>query len=130
MTTGDAGRRVLLVDDDDTIREVAQLTLEAVGGFEVLTASGGAEALVTAAREQPDAILLDMMMPGMDGPATVAGLRADRATSAIPIVLLTAKVHGSERGSWSDLDVAGLIAKPFDPMQLPTQVAELLGWQL
>lgn len=130
MTTTRTAKRVLLVDDDDTIREVAQLTLEAVGGFDVVTASGGAEALVTAAREQPDAILLDMMMPGMDGPATVAGLRAEPATREIPVVLLTAKVHGSERGSWTDLGVAGLIAKPFDPMQLPTQVAQLLGWPL
>jgi CheY-like chemotaxis protein len=122
-------KTILLVDDDDTIREVAQLTLEAVGGYHVLTASGGAEALVTADREQPDAILLDMMMPGMDGAATVAGLRANDSTRSIPIVLLTAKVHGAERSQWSELGVVGLIAKPFDPMQLSDDVAVLLGWQ-
>jgi len=123
-----SAKRILLVDDDDTIREVAQLALEAVGGYQVSTASGGAEGLVKAAQELPDAILLDVMMPGMDGPTTVAGLRADEATRDIPVVLLTAKVHGAERAQWTELGVVGLIAKPFDPMQLPDQVATLLCW--
>lgn len=121
-------KRILLVDDDPVILEVAQLTLEAVGGFQVSTAGGGAEALVAAARDLPDAILLDMMMPGMDGPTTVAGLRDNAATRDIPVILLTAKTKGPIRHSWTDLGVAGLIAKPFDPMRLPNQVAELLGW--
>ena len=121
-------KRILLVDDDPVILEVAQLTLEAVGGFQVSTAGGGPEALVAAARDLPDAILLDMMMPGMDGPTTVAGLRVNPATREIPVILLTAKTNGPIRHSWTDLGVAGLIFKPFDPMRLPNQVAELLGW--
>ena len=121
-------RRILLVDDDDTIREVAQLTLETVGGFEVVTAAGGAEGVAKAAAEHPDAILLDMMMPGLDGPSTAAQLRANEVTRDIPVVLLTAKLPGVERSSWSSLGVVGIIAKPFDPMQLPDQVAAALGW--
>jgi CheY-like chemotaxis protein len=124
MTT----RRILLVDDDDMIREVAQLTLEAVGGYEVLTATGGAEGVAKASAERPDAILLDMMMPGMDGPTTAAQLRACDATCDIPIVLLTAKIGAPDRSAWSSLGVVGIIAKPFDPMQLPDQVAAALGW--
>jgi CheY-like chemotaxis protein len=121
-------KRILLIDDDDTIREVAQLSLEAVGGYDVSSASGGAEGLVKAAQEHPDAILLDMMMPDMDGPTTVAKLRADPATCDIPVILLTAKVHGAERGQWTELGVVGLIAKPFDPMHLSAKVADMLGW--
>ena len=121
-------KRILLVDDDETILEVAQLTLEAVGGYQVSTAGGGAEALVIAARDLPDVILMDLMMPGLDGPTTAARLRADAATRDIPVILLTAKTHGPVRESWVELGVVGLIAKPFDPMQLPTRVAGLLGW--
>jgi CheY-like chemotaxis protein len=69
-----------------------------------------------------------MMMPGMDGPTTATRLQASAATRDIPVILLTAKTHGPSRESWNELGVIGLIAKPFDPMQLPTQVAGLLGW--
>jgi len=121
-------RRILLVDDDDTIREVAQLTLEAVGGYQVVTATGGAEGVAKATAEQPDAILLDMMMPGMDGPTTAAHLQASESTRAIPVVLLTAKTAVIDRSDWDRLGVVGVIGKPFDPMQLPDQVASALGW--
>jgi CheY-like chemotaxis protein len=84
-------RRVLLVDDEDDIREVAQVSLEMTAGWEVLTAGSGNEGLATAAAEQPDAILLDMMMPDMDGPTTFQSLRANQSTQHIPVVLLTAK---------------------------------------
>jgi CheY-like chemotaxis protein len=129
--TGDVAmnsRRILLVDDDDTIREVAQLTLEAVGGYQVSTASGGAEGVAKAVAERPDAILLDMMMPGMDGPSAAAQLRACDATREIPVVFLTAKMAVLDRSAWSGLGVVGIIPKPFDPMQLPDQVAAALGW--
>jgi CheY-like chemotaxis protein len=82
-------RRVLLVDDEDDIREVAQVSLEMTAGWEVLTAGSGNEGLATAAAEQPDAILLDMMMPDMDGPTTFQSLRANQSTQHIPVVLLT-----------------------------------------
>ncbi|WP_239307990.1 MULTISPECIES: response regulator [unclassified Frankia] len=119
---------ILVVDDDEAIREVAQMSLEMVGGWEVSTASGGQEALVMAAARCPDAILLDVMMPGMDGPTALARLRAQELTRMIPVVFLTAKVQSSERQRWAAQDVAGVLTKPFDPMNLADQVAACLAW--
>ena len=120
--------RILIVDDDDAIREVAQTSLELVGGWQVDCASSGVDALTIATQNPPDAILLDVMMPAMDGPTTFGHLQADPRTRSIPVVLLTAKVLGSERRQWDNLGVAGVLAKPFDPMTLPDEVAKLLGW--
>jgi CheY-like chemotaxis protein len=122
-------RHVLLVDDDDMIREVAQLSLEAVGGWQTTTAASGREALTHVAAQRPDAILLDVMMPGMDGPSTVAALQADPDTQDIAVILLTAKVQAAERAGFAALPgVVGVITKPFDPMTLPEHVASILGW--
>jgi len=121
-------RRILVVDDDDDIREVAQLCLEAVAGHEVLTAACGREGLVSARDEQPDAILLDVMMPDLDGPATFERLQADPATRNIPVILLTAKLQASDRARFAQLGVRATVAKPFDPMTLGDEVADILGW--
>lgn len=121
-------RRVLVVDDDDGIREVTQMSLELVAGWKVEVASSGEEALQICFADPPDAILLDVMMPTMDGPTTCAHLRADMRTRDIPVVLLTAKVQPSERRRWEQLGVAGVLSKPFDPLGLSEQVALLLGW--
>jgi CheY-like chemotaxis protein len=121
-------RRILVVDDEDDIREVAQLSLEMVGGWEVLPAGSGAEALRRAEAERPDAILLDVMMPGMDGPSTFLALQANPATRGIPVILLTAKVQSADRRRFEDLGVAGVLSKPFDPMELAGQVSAALGW--
>jgi len=121
-------RRVLVVDDDDAIREIAQASLEMVAGWEVTVASSGPDALDLAVADPPDAILLDVMMPSMDGPTTFAGLQADARTRHIQVVLLTAKVQPAERRRWEQLGVAGVLAKPFDPLTLPRQIADLLGW--
>jgi CheY-like chemotaxis protein len=121
-------RRVLIVDDDDAIREVAQASLEFVAGWDVRVASNGPEALTLASADPPDAIILDVMMPGMDGPTTFARLQDDSRTRHVPVVLLTAKVQPAERRRWEGLGVAGVLAKPFDPLGLSGQVAELLGW--
>ena len=120
--------RVLVVDDDDMLREVAKVSLEMVGGWQVLTAGSGPEACDVALRERPDALLLDVMMPGMDGPSTVVALRRDPATRDIPVIFLTAKVGGEGHQQWEHLRVSGVIPKPFDPMSLPAEVARLLGW--
>ena len=121
-------RRVLVVDDDDMLREVAKVSLEMVGGWTVSTAGSGQEALQVALADQPDALLLDVMMPGMDGPSTVVALRQEPATREIPIIFLTAKVGGEGHAGWDHLDVVGVIPKPFDPMTLPAEVSRLLGW--
>jgi CheY-like chemotaxis protein len=121
-------RRVLVVDDDELLREVAQAALELVGGWEVRTAPSGPEAQQQALREHPDVILLDVMMPGVDGPSTVQALRADPATRDIPIIFLTAKVPSEDLGEWRELGLAGVIPKPFDPLTLATDMAALLGW--
>ena len=121
---------VLVVDDDDSVREVTVMSLEIVGGWQVLHADGGRAALELARAHRPDAVLLDVMMPEMDGPTTLRHLRADPATRDIPVVLLTAKVMAGDREEWDGLAVQGVIAKPFDPMRLHVEVARLLGWEL
>lgn len=121
-------KRILVIDDEDDIREVAQLCLEMVGGWEVLTADSGSEGFVLAEAEQPDAILLDVMMPDMDGLATFQKLQASIATQHIPVILLTAKVQSADRHRFAELGVTDMIAKPFNPLNLASQVADALGW--
>ena len=115
-------RRIMVVDDEDDIREVAQLSLELVGGWEVIGARSGREALRLVGDVQPDVILMDVMMPDLDGPATVRLLQADPHARAIPVILLTAKVQSGDRRQFETLGVQGVIAKPFDPLTLPQQV--------
>lgn len=119
--------RILVIDDEDDIRLVAQLSLEMMGGWEVLTAGSGPEGIETAAREQPDAILLDVMMPDVDGPMTFRRLRDDPRTSGVPVILLTAKAQSSDRDRLLALGVNGIIAKPFDPMGLAEEVSAILA---
>ncbi len=122
-----AARRVLVVDDEEDIREVAQLGLETFAGWEVRTAASGSQALRAAAADPPDVVLLDVMMPELDGPSTLAALREHPATRDVPVVFLTAKVQAGERRRLEGL-AAGVIAKPFDPVALAGEVAERLGW--
>lgn len=119
---------MLVIDDDDGIREVARMSLELVGGFQVHTAANGHHGLELASTIRPDGILLDVMMPGMDGPAVLRALRDDTALHAVPVVFLTAKVQAAERAHLTTLDAAGVLAKPFDPMTLPTELAALFDW--
>lgn len=119
-------KKVLIVDDEDDIREVAQLSLEMMAGWEVVCARSGQEALEAAVRERPDAILLDVMMPGMDGPTTVRHLQEQPATREIPVILLTAKVQSAGDRQFSTLGVAGVISKPFDPLTLAELITQTL----
>jgi CheY-like chemotaxis protein len=121
-------RRILVVDDDAGIREVTQVSLEMVGGHEVMTAACGHDALAQARREQPDVILLDVMMPGLDGPATFERLQAEPSTREIPVILLTAKLQSADRARFVALGVRAVLSKPFDPMMLPGEIAAILGW--
>lgn len=126
----DKPRHILLVDDDPGIREVARAVLEMVGGYEVETAASGLEGLEKARISPPDAIILDVMMPGLDGPATFALLQDQAETSSVPVILLTAKTQAADRSRFASIGVAGMLAKPFDPMALSDQVAGILGWKL
>lgn len=121
-------KTILVIDDEDNVREVTSMSLEVMGGWQTLTASNGADGIEIAKREKPDAILLDVMMPGMDGPTTFRALQQDETTRTIPVLLLTAKVQAADRLRFADLGVAGVISKPFDPAVLPTDVAAALGW--
>ncbi len=122
-------RKILIIDDEDDIREVAALSLESVAGWEVIVAESGAQGVARAAEQKPDAILLDVMMPGMDGPATFRELRRNPATARIPVLLLTAKVQGSDQRRFADLGVEAVLFKPFDPLTLSQQISSALGWK-
>lgn len=123
-------KRILVIDNEEYIQEITQISLETVAGWEVLTASSGSEGLVKAESEQPDAILLDIMMPGIDGLTTFKELQANSTTRHIPVILLTAKVQAFDRRRYADLGMPIMITKPFDPLQLAHQIAEAMGWSL
>ncbi len=120
--------RILIIDDEEDIREVAALSLETVAGWEVTSASSGAQGLTRAVEQNPDAILLDVMMPGMDGPTTFRELRNNPTTAHIPVLLLTAKVQSTDQRRFADLGVEAVLFKPFDPLTLSTQIATALHW--
>jgi CheY-like chemotaxis protein len=119
--------KILYVDDEADIRDVAALSLELDPELEVRASGSGAEALVEAAQWVPDLILLDVMMPSMDGPTTLAHLRAAPETAAIPIVFITARTQAQEVERFLSLGAVGVIAKPFDPMALAGIVREYLS---
>jgi CheY-like chemotaxis protein len=102
--------------------------LETIAGWEVFVANSGTQGLARAIEHQPDAILLDVMMPGMDGPTTFRELRKNPATARIPVLLLTAKVQSSDQRRFADLGVEAILLKPFDPLTLSNQIAAVLGW--
>jgi len=118
-------QRILHVDDEPDIREVAKMTLEAIGSFTVETCRSGQEAIDKAPGFAPDLILLDVMMPGMDGPTTFGELQLNPATSGIPVIFMTAKVQAHEIDEYLKLGGAGVIIKPFDPTSLSKEVAEI-----
>lgn len=123
-----SAKKILIVDDELDIREVTQISLEMVSGWQVLTAESGDEGITKAKQEKPDAILLDAMMPNMDGPETFQKLRDDPSTKQIPVIMFTAKIQPADRKRFADLGIKDVIAKPFDPMKLGNQIAAILGW--
>ncbi|MBE9178787.1 response regulator [Oculatella sp. LEGE 06141] len=124
MTT----KRILIIDDEYDIRTVAQLTLKTVGGWDVSIAASGEEGVAKAVDEQPDVILLDVMMPDMNGVQTFQVLQANPVTQSIPVILMTAKVQAADQRRFAELAVAGVIGKPFKAMKLPGQISAILGW--
>jgi CheY-like chemotaxis protein len=118
--------RILYIDDEADIREVAQMALEIDPEFEVRTCESGAEGIEQAASWKPDLILLDVMMPVMDGPAVLRRLQEDSATASIPVVFITARTQAREVAALVELGGQGVIAKPFDPMTLAEQARGFL----
>ena len=119
--------KVLIIDDEPDIRRIARLGLTRVGKMDVVEAPSGAEGVIKAKEERPDAVLLDVMMPGLDGPSTLARLREDPATAGIPVVFLTAKAIAAELDRLKALGAAGVLTKPFDPMTLARELLNALG---
>lgn len=117
--------KVLLVDDEEDIRKIGRLSLEAVGRFQVLVASSAREGIELAAAEIPDLILMDMMMPNMDGLAALAELRRRPEMCHIPVVFMTAKVQPFEVAHYLEMGASGVIQKPFDPMTLPDELRRI-----
>lgn len=118
-------RRILYVEDEPDIQAVARLALELVGGFTVKVCSSGEEALREVEGFAPQMILLDVMMPVMDGPGTLKALREQPAVAAVPVAFMTAKVQPQEVAHYTGLGALGVIAKPFDPMTLADEVRRL-----
>ncbi|MUG96701.1 response regulator [Scytonema sp. UIC 10036] len=124
MTT----KRILIIDDEKNLCTVIGASLEKIGRWQVLTASSGIDGLKKAETEQPDAILLDVMMPDIDGLALLEKLQSHVVTKKIPVILLTAKVQKVDLERFTKLGVAGVIAKPFDPLTLSYLIANILKW--
>ncbi len=122
---GKALHRILAVEDEPDIRSVLELCLRSLGGFTVLSCGSGEEALAQAEGFAPDLILLDVMMPELDGPATLRALRQRPALAGVPAVFLTAKVHPQEVQILLDQGALGVVAKPFDPMTLCGDIERL-----
>lgn len=115
-------QRILCVEDDPDIQVVVRLALESIGGFSVKICASGEDALRDAEHFAPQMILLDVMMPGMDGPSTLRALRTRPALVDVPVAFMTAKVHPRELDQLRSLGACDVIAKPFDPMALPARV--------
>lgn len=120
-------KRILIIDDEADIREATQVCLEVAKGWDVLTASSSHEGLEKAAAEQPDAVLLDVMMPDIDGLATIEMLRDNPFTQDIPVILLTAHARPADLRRFNQLEIAAVITKPYDPLTLADQIAEILS---
>jgi two-component system OmpR family response regulator len=115
-------KRILYVEDESDIRTVATMALEAVGGYEVVACGSGVEALAKAPSAKADLLLLDVMMPDMDGPTTLRALRETFAIGDMPVIFMTAKVQAQEIAQYKALGALDVIAKPFDPMQVSAQI--------
>ncbi len=121
-------KRILIIDDEETIQTVVQFGIQMRAGWDVLVASSGAQGVVIAEAEQPDVILLDVVMPAMDGLATFKVLQSHLATKHIPVIFLTAKVQTAENRQFNALGSSGVITKPFNALHLPEQIACILHW--
>lgn len=122
-------KHILVIDDEDDIREVTAMSLETVAGWQVSSAASGQAGIDLAKQVLPDAILLDVMMPEQDGPATLRLLRDNQITERIPVIFLSAKVQSIEQERLQAIGAAGLLAKPFNPLTLANAISEILNWR-
>lgn len=120
-------KKVLLIDDDSDVRRIGSMSLRKLGGFEVLLASSGAEGLMLAEQSLPDLILLDIVMPGLDGMVTITELKTSPITKLIPVIFLTSARNLSSPEKVREVGAVGVILKPLDPLRLPFQARELVG---
>ena len=127
LMSENALQKILFVEDDPDIQVIGSMALEQVGGFSVTLASSGIEALALVTESPPDLILLDVMMPGMDGLEALKRLRANPETKDIPVIFITAKVQNQEVNQYLESGAVAIIPKPFNPMTLANQVREI--WQ-
>ena len=123
-------KNILLIDDEETIQEVVQVGIEIEAGWQVAIASSGSERIDLAEKQQPDVILLDVMMPDMDGIDTLSLLKTNHNTSTIPVIFLTAKAQAEEKNQFQSLGVVDVITKPFNSMTLASQIAKILSWKI
>lgn len=121
-------KRILFIDDEDDIKTLAQFCLESEAGWSMVGASRGMEGVALAESEQPDAILLDAMMPDLDGLETLAKLLDNPKTQHIPIIFITAKAQASDRRRFYQAGAKGVINKPFNSLTLASQISGFLGW--
>ena len=121
-------KHILIIDDEEDIRDAAQVALETIGGWRVSTASNGPDGLGQLQTQPYDAVLLDVMMPDMDGIEVFRQIRANPQTQAVPVILMTAKTQATDRKRFLDLGVTAIITKPFKAMFLTEQIADILKW--
>ena len=119
---------ILLIDDEEDIRILARFCLELEPGWKMITASNGMEGIILAEAKQPDAILLDVMMPELDGMQTLKKLQSNNQTNHIPIIFITAKAQSSDRNRFYKAGAKGVINKPFNTLTLASQISGFLGW--
>lgn len=120
-------KSILIIDDEEDVKDIAQMGLEMAADWNVITASSGKEGLTLAATTQPKVILLDLMMPEWDGKETLQHLKANQSTSSIPVILMTAKTQSAIATDLAELDLAGVITKPFRPLELPEKIISILN---
>jgi len=121
-------KRILFIDDEDDIKILTQFCLDSEAGWSMISASSGQEGIVIAEKEQPDAILLDAMMPDLDGIQTITKLQKNPKTKDIPTIFITAKAQASDRRRFYNAGAKGVINKPFDSLTLASQISGFLGW--
>lgn len=119
-------KNILIIDDEEDVKEIAQMGLEMAANWNVITASSGREGMELAELKKPEVILLDLMMPEWDGKETLKQLKANNKTSNIPVILMTAKTQSAIAPELNNLDLIGIITKPFRPLELPKQITNIL----